>query len=145
MTAAYRPGQLYTSAHGDRLFTVLTERGIGFVTNRGTQVTVEHVEEVYAPLRLVRDVGQPVPAQHGPFETSDQAVAAAREVYEAMRLGPPGTMRRANLDRLTDAIVAAGVELGAYDRQIVKWLAGWEPETVAVIAGLVLRANGGAR
>jgi hypothetical protein len=81
----------------------------------------------------------------GPYETSDQAAGAVRDVYEAMRLGVRGTMGRANLDRLTSACATAGVELGAYDRRIVEWLAGWEPETVAVIAGLILRANGGVR
>jgi len=34
-----------------------------------------------------------------------------------------------------------GVELGAYDRRIVEWLIGWEPSTVAVIAGWVMRAK----
>ncbi len=37
---------------------------------------------------------------------------------------------------------AAGVELGAYDRRIVAWLAGWEPQTCAVVAGLITRATG---
>ncbi|MFG2145526.1 hypothetical protein ACGFRG_15185 [Streptomyces sp. NPDC048696] len=40
----------------------------------------------------------------------------------------------------------AGVELGAYDRRIIEWLAGWDSPTVATIASLVLRARkaGGA-
>jgi hypothetical protein len=33
------------------------------------------------------------------------------------------------------------VELGAYDDRILRWLAGWEPATCAVIAGFVSRAN----
>jgi hypothetical protein len=33
------------------------------------------------------------------------------------------------------------VELGAYDHAIVQWLAGWEPSTVAVMAGLISRAH----
>lgn len=35
---------------------------------------------------------------------------------------------------------AAGVELGTYDLRIVKWLAGWDWSTVAVIASLIRRA-----
>ena len=42
---------------------------------------------------------------------------------------------------LLDALAAAGVYLGAYDHRIVEWLAGWEPQTVAVIAGWVQRAG----
>jgi hypothetical protein len=32
------------------------------------------------------------------------------------------------------------VDLGAYDLRIVSWLAGWERQTVAVVAGWVQRA-----
>ena len=41
----------------------------------------------------------------------------------------------------------AGVELGAYDRRIIEWLAGWDGPTVATLASLVIRARkaGGAR
>lgn len=31
--------------------------------------------------------------------------------------------------------------VGAFDARILAWLAGWEPETCAVIAGLVTRAH----
>jgi hypothetical protein len=33
------------------------------------------------------------------------------------------------------------VKLGAFDHRIVLWLAGWEPSTCAVIAGLIARAH----
>jgi hypothetical protein len=36
----------------------------------------------------------------------------------------------------------AGVHLGAYDHQIITWLAGWERSTCAVVAGLISRAAG---
>ncbi|MEU5607976.1 hypothetical protein AB0H03_04330 [Streptomyces sparsogenes] len=41
----------------------------------------------------------------------------------------------------------AGVELGAYDRRIIDWLANWDAPTVATLASLVIRARkaGGAR
>ena len=45
----------------------------------------------------------------------------------------------------TDACTAAGVELGAFDRRVLAWLSGWEPETCAVIAGLVTRAYAAGR
>lgn len=41
---------------------------------------------------------------------------------------------------LRDTLHAAGVELGAYDKRIVDWLAGWEWSTLAVIASWVARA-----
>lgn len=43
---------------------------------------------------------------------------------------------------LIEALHAAGVELGAYDRRIVAWLAHWEWSTVAVIASWIGRAGG---
>jgi hypothetical protein len=41
---------------------------------------------------------------------------------------------------LRDALLAAGVELGAYDERMVRWLAGWEWSTVATIASWIKRA-----
>ena len=53
--AMYRPGNLYVGREGDRLFAVYAGGGVEFVTVRGTRLTVEHVERVYAPLTLARD------------------------------------------------------------------------------------------
>ncbi len=44
-------------------------------------------------------------------------------------------------EMLISACVAASVELGAYDRRILLWLAGWEPETCVVVAGVITRAH----
>jgi hypothetical protein len=41
---------------------------------------------------------------------------------------------------LRDTLVAAGIELGAYERQIVEWLSRWEWATVATIVSWVARA-----
>ena len=41
---------------------------------------------------------------------------------------------------LKEACSAAGVETGVYDDGILLWLAGWGPETCAVVVGLVTRA-----
>jgi hypothetical protein len=45
-------------------------------------------------------------------------------------------------DRVTALLEALdGIELGAYDRRIVEWLAGWEISTVGTIASLLYRAR----
>ncbi|MCX3059577.1 hypothetical protein [Streptomyces beihaiensis] len=41
---------------------------------------------------------------------------------------------------LRDTLTAAGIELGAYERQIIDWLSHWEWATIAVIASWVARA-----
>lgn len=48
-------------------------------------------------------------------------------------------------DLLTDLLTTAGVELGAYDQQIVGWLAGWEGSTVLTVASWIRRAAEGGR
>jgi hypothetical protein len=77
----------------------------------------------------------------GPFETEAEAraVPAVRAAYDAAR-DRRGAMDAANLGMLLDAAEVAGITLGAYDRRIVGWLAGWEPQSCAVVAGLVTRA-----
>ena len=81
----------------------------------------------------------------GPFETERQAadLPAVRAAYDSIT--GPGTGDAACLAILQDALTAAGVELGAYDRRIVNWLARWEAETCAVIAGLITRAHAAGR
>lgn len=71
---------------------------------------------------------------NGPYNEEREARAAADH---AGLTGPP-TVR--NRDMLTRACWSSHVELGAFDRRILDWLAGYEPSTVAVIAGLVERA-----
>jgi hypothetical protein len=79
----------------------------------------------------------------GPFETEAQVreLPAVRAVHAAFDRDPGvGKMAPHSHRMLCEALSAAGVELGAYDHRIVSWLAGWEPQTVAVIAGWVQRA-----
>jgi hypothetical protein len=71
----------------------------------------------------------------GPFATERQAWHAADVAAPGSPMGP-----EANRALLLDALNAAGVQLGAYDRRIVDWLANYEPATCAVIAGLITRA-----
>ena len=82
----------------------------------------------------------------GPYETEREAREAARQAAgsDSPRVY---VSSRANRAMLTGAVDSAGVQLGAWDKRIVDWLAGWEPETVAVVAGLITRAHeaGGQR
>jgi hypothetical protein len=82
---------------------------------------------------------------HGPFESEDQALAesAVQAVYEAFRRSPgQGKMQAGGAAMIEDACKRAGITLGAYDLKIIRWLAGFEPQACAVIAGLVARAAG---
>lgn len=80
-------------------------------------------------------------ATAGPYETEAQARAAAAPVYQAARAsGRRGVLAEGNHRLLCEALSAAGVELGAYDHAIIEWLAGWEPQACAVVAGLITRA-----
>jgi hypothetical protein len=53
-----------------------------------------------------------------------------------------GALAEANLARLIDVCERAGTVLGAFDSRVLGWLANYEPETCAVIAGLISRAHG---
>jgi len=80
----------------------------------------------------------------GPLETERQAreLPAVRAVWAAWDRDPGvGKMTPHNLAMLEGACEAAGLELGAYDRRILAWLAGFEPQTCAVVAGLITRAG----
>ena len=46
-------------------------------------------------------------------------------------------MQRLSAQRLTAACEAAGVELGEYDLQTMRWLAGFEPQQAQVLADIV--------
>jgi hypothetical protein len=81
---------------------------------------------------------------NGPFETEREARAAAHEVVRP-EYGWSILHEPQNLLLLERACAAAGVELGAYDRRILDWLAGFEDSMCAVVAGLVARAVAAAR
>jgi hypothetical protein len=79
----------------------------------------------------------------GPYQTEAQArkQPAVRAIYDAAHASTRrGVMAEGSHRLLEEACTAASVELGAYDRRILAWLAGWEPQTCAVIAGLITRA-----
>jgi hypothetical protein len=84
----------------------------------------------------------------GPYETEAQARgnAAVQEIHRAFRADPGmGKMAPLSLALLTDVCTMAGVGLGAFDRRVLSWLSGWEPETAAVICGMITRAHESGR
>lgn len=75
-----------------------------------------------------------------------RALPEVRAIYDAMHASTRhgvGDERCHTL--LAAALGEAGVELGAYDRRILAWLVGWEPQTVAVVAGWITRPPGWSR
>ena len=84
----------------------------------------------------------------GPFETEQQAreTPEVQAVYAAFSADPGVGKMAAHTHRmLMAACTAASVQLGAYDRRVLAWLSGFEPETAAVVAGLILRAHAAGR
>lgn len=73
----------------------------------------------------------------GPYHTHRQAADSVRHITAS----PAGAWGDGCRRLLEDACRAAGVELGAYDYQVLLWLAGWEPWTVAVITGWIDRTH----
>jgi hypothetical protein len=79
----------------------------------------------------------------GPYQTDTQARQRpeVRAIYDAAHeITRRGVLAEGNHRLLEQACTTARVELGAYDRRILAWLAGWEPEVCAVVAGLISRA-----
>ena len=80
----------------------------------------------------------------GPYETEQQVreLPAVRAIYDAMHASHRrGVMVELGYRLLDEACEAASVKVGAYDHRILIWLAGFEPETCAVVAGLITRAH----
>jgi hypothetical protein len=75
----------------------------------------------------------------GPYETQRQAADSVRHIIDS----PPVAWEDGNLRLLEGACRAAGVQLGAYDSQILVRLTGWDPWVCAVIAGLIARGHAG--
>ncbi|SOD72902.1 hypothetical protein SAMN05892883_2218 [Jatrophihabitans sp. GAS493] len=73
----------------------------------------------------------------GPYGTESEVIAATGQ-----RDWPiTDSHAEHNAARLQEAVTAAGVEVGSYDQRILSWLAGYEPQTVEVIAALIARAG----
>ena len=92
---------------------------------------------------------------NGPYETSREAYDAARVLREAVADADPGAgpMTRAVIAARSTArtqyvrgvLEVCGVELGAYDRRIAEWVAGWDLETIQAITGWIERAYAAGR
>ena len=70
---------------------------------------------------------------------SDQAGMRAADPVRAVVTGKPDP----GVKPLLDALDAAGLTLSADDQKVAAWLAGADPQGVAVIAGWVERASSG--
>lgn len=79
----------------------------------------------------------------GPIETEPRPDPAWTRGRMVMPFTDEVRARLAREDAaiLLDELAAAGVELGAYDRRQIAWLAGWEYETLVTIASWVKRAH----
>ena len=75
----------------------------------------------------------------GPFETASEALAALRPA-DGSCVAP-----QARLGLLTETLRAAGVELGQWDREVARWLAGLDVQAIAPVIGWVSRAGRGRR
>lgn len=83
---------------------------------------------------------------NGPYEREADARRDAAAVYQQAReRHNPGVMSLLNIEAVLNALDAAEVELGTYDKRIVAWLGNWEPELVQAVIGWISRANGGSR
>jgi hypothetical protein len=69
-----------------------------------------------------------------PFETASEALLALRSADGSL-LAP-----KSRLGLLTETLRAAGVELGEWDREVARWLAGLDVQTIAPVIGWVSRA-----
>ena len=74
-----------------------------------------------------------------PFHTDHEALNAS--LYHQRGRARNTELPATALNLADLAAVLSNVELGAWDRRIVEWLAGWEPSTVAVVCGLIRRAR----
>ena len=73
----------------------------------------------------------------GPFET--EADARRASLYETSGRDEDQGPIMASTLQLAKAL--EGIQLGAYDRRIVSWLACYEPAMVTVFCGLIERAR----
>jgi len=65
---------------------------------------------------------------------------AGRVPAGPVEVAPPGCVPETEQAEIL-AGVLAGIELGAWDRRIVAWLAGWDACTVLTIASWIARAR----
>lgn len=77
----------------------------------------------------------------GPYQAEADTRPVTEPIWEAFHAAPRARGTDEACYRLMrDAADAAGVEVGAFDDRILRWLSGFEPSTCAVVAGLITRA-----
>jgi hypothetical protein len=89
----------------------------------------------------------------GPYQSERDAADSpmcreVRHLHEAglVRFGDPDRLvRDAMLRYVQAACDEAGLVLGRFDRQVLSWLANWEPAKVQVLIGLIRRAYASGR
>lgn len=77
---------------------------------------------------------------YGPFETEAEARAAAHKIIPP----EPGwsiLSEDQHRELLEQICAESGVELGAFERRILGWLANWEDATCTAIAAIITRAH----
>lgn len=86
---------------------------------------------------------------YGPYDSEEQTwsepmpltIGTLRDSGRIKSGDPDGISRNIRVEALNVAIDDAGVELGAFDERIVRWLGMWEPSTVQVLIGIISRAG----
>lgn len=77
-------------------------------------------------------------AAAGPYETRRRARTDVADIHaQCAQSTRRGVIGEVNLAHLQNACEQAGVTVGQFDARILAWPAAWEPETCAVIAGLM--------
>ncbi|MEV4259322.1 hypothetical protein AB0J52_39705 [Spirillospora sp. NPDC049652] len=74
----------------------------------------------------------------GPYETENDAYMEVRDIYASH--AKRGVVRARTHDLLVTVCGQYDIELGDYDRAVLRWLSQHPPETAQVIAGLIARA-----
>jgi hypothetical protein len=83
-----------------------------------------------------------MPMVYGPLEVAPRSVWPPYDRHRSV-CGPAGTLAADHQAALSDAL--HGVELGAYDRRIVGWLAGCDVPTVGTVCSWLHRAHAAGR
>lgn len=88
---------------------------------------------------------------NGPYETSREAFDAARVLRETVAAADPDSGLRtrsiaarsaARVQYVRGVLEVCGVQVGAYDKRIAEWVAGWDIETIQTITSWIQRAHG---
>ncbi len=109
---------------------------------RAVVAAVEPVIRAYG--RTGRDRAVTIPPLGS--EADARALPSVAAIFRAVTEGSRQGVMEAGCKRmLRDACSSAGVEMGAYDEHVLAWLAMWEPQVCAAVAGWIERAHESGR